>query len=34
MMEQVASKHEEVELVERLSAELERVTARLEPHFS
>jgi len=34
MMEQGASKHEEVDLVERLSAELERVTARLEPHFS
>jgi SRSO17 transposase len=36
MMEQVASKqeHEEVVLVERLSAELERVTASMEPHFS
>jgi len=34
MMEQIASKHEEVDLVERLSAELERVTARLTPHFS
>jgi SRSO17 transposase len=36
MMEQIAGKqvHEEVGLVERLSAELERVTASMEPHFS
>jgi len=36
MMEQVASKQkpEEVKLVERLSSELERVTASMEPHFS
>lgn len=34
MMAEVASKHEEERLVERLSGELERVTARMEPHFS
>ena len=33
MMAEVASKHEEEKLVERLSGELERVTARMEPHF-
>jgi SRSO17 transposase len=35
-MEQRASKqeYEEVDLIERLSAELERVTEKLEPHFS
>ena len=36
MMEQVVGKqeYEEVDLVERLATELERVTARMEPHFS
>ncbi|WP_223760709.1 IS701 family transposase [Myxococcus sp. RHSTA-1-4] len=32
-MEEAASKHEEQELVETLSGELEQVTARMKPHF-
>lgn len=33
MAAQIATRHEEVILVEKLSAELERLTEWLEPHF-